>query len=383
MTTRFVVHTTAAVALAFAVPAVLQAQSVTLPPDGDNQKASVSQWVGLVEVSITYNSPDVTAPDGSDRKGKIWGELVPYGMGKEQFGTCGEQCPWRAGANENTVFTVSHDVKVEGQPLAAGSYGLFMIPGPTEWTVVFSRNSSSWGAYFYDAAEDALRVKVKPAASEYTHWLTYEFTDRQPDKTTAALKWENLRVPWTITVDNAVDLYVENLRRELRTSPGFSWEGWEKAARFCLDRKTNLKEALTWAQNAVTLPFIGKETFASLRTLADLEAANGLAAEAERTTQKALEHPTAGVLDLHQYGRQLLIQGEKQKALMVLELNAKRHPDTWPVNVGLARVYAAVGRTNDALKAAKAALLQAPDDVNKRNLTKMVQDLEAASKTAK
>ena len=114
-----------------------------------------------------------------------------------------------------------------------------------------------------------------------------------------------------------------------------------------------------------------------------MEAANSLAAEAERTTQKALEHPTAGVLDLHQYGRQLLIQGEKQKALMVLELNAKRHPDTWPVNVGLARVYAAVGRTNDALKAAKAALLQAPDDVNKRNLTKMVQDLEAASKTAK
>ena len=372
-----------ALAAAIAAPQAARAQSVTLPPDGDNQKASVSQWVGLVEVSITYNSPDVTAPDGSDRKGKIWGELVPYGMGKEQFGTCGEQCPWRAGANENTVFSVSHDVKVEGQPLAAGSYGLFMIPGPTEWTIVFSRNSSSWGAYFYDAAEDALRVKVKPAASEYTHWLTYEFTDRQPDKTTAALKWENLRVPWTITVDNAVDLYVENLRRELRTSPGFSWEAWEQAARFCLDRKTNLKEALTWAQNAVTLPFIGKETFASLRTLADLEAANGLAAEAERTTQKALEHPTAGVLDLHQYGRQLLIQGEKQKALMVLELNAKRHPNAWPVNVGLARGYAAVGRTQDALRAAKAALLQAPDDVNKRNLTKMVADLETAAKTVK
>jgi tetratricopeptide (TPR) repeat protein len=376
MKTRFVVHTAAAAAIALAVATALQAQSVTLPPDGDNQKASVSQWIGLVEVGITYHSPDVTAPDGSDRKGKIWGQLVPYGMAKESFGTCGDTCPWRAGANENTVFRVSHDVKVEGQPLAAGSYGLFMIPGQDEWTIIFSKNSTSWGAYYYDPAEDALRVKVKPAANEYTHWLTYEFTDRQPDRATVALKWELLRVPWTIVVDNLNDLYVENMRRELRTSPGFSWQAWEQAARFCFDRKVNLKEGLTWAQNAVSLRFIGQENFTTLRTLADLQAANGLAAEAEKSTQKALEHPTASMIDLHQYGRQLLTQGEKEKALKVFELNARRHPDVWPVNVGLARGYAAVGRTQEALKAAKAALLQAPDDVNRKNLEKMIADLQ-------
>ncbi len=377
------VATVLALAACATLPIAALAQSVTLPPDGNNPKASVSLSIGLVDVSITYHSPKVTGPDGSDRKGKIWGQLVPYGMANLGFGTCGDQCPWRAGANENTVFSVSGDVKIEGQPLPAGSYGLFMIPGQDEWTIVFSKNSTSWGSFFYEESEDQLRVKVKPVASEYHHWLTYEFTDRGLDKATAALKWELLEVPWTITVDNAIDLYAENLRRELRTSPGFTWQGWEQAARFCFDKKTNLKEGLNWAQNAVSLQFIGQENFTTLRTLSDLEAANGLAAEAEKTDQKALEHPTAGVIDLHAYGRQLVNQGQKEKALKVFEMNARRHPNVWPVNVGLARGYMAVGRTKDALKAAKAALLQAPDDVNKRNLTKMVADLEAAAKTAK
>lgn len=362
------------------VPVMASAQLITLPPDGGNQRASVSQWIGLVEVSVTYNSPDVTAPDGTDRTGKIWGQLVPYGMTNLGFGTCGDQCPWRAGANENTVFRVSHDIKVEGQPLAAGAYGLHMIAGPEEWTIIFSKNSTSWGSFFYNAAEDALRVKVKPKKCEYTHWLTYEFNDRKADRATVALKWENLEVPWTIAVDNVNDLYVENLRRELRSAPGFNALAWEQAARFCLRNKVNLEEGLRWAQNAISLPYIGRESFSALRTLADLQAANGLAVDAEKTMQKAIEHPTAGPLDLHQYGRQLLDQDSKEKALKVFEFNAKRFPNVWPVNVGLARGYAAVGRTQEALKYAKLAVQQAPDELNRTNLQKMVADLEATAK---
>ena len=364
------------------VPVLASAQIVTLPPDGKNQKASVSQWIGLVEVNVTYNAPKVTAPDGTDRTGKIWGQLVPYGMANLGFGTCGDQCPWRAGANENTVFRVSNDVKIEGQPLPAGSYGLHMIPGQDEWTIIFSKNFTSWGSFSYNQAEDALRVKVKPKKCEYNHWLTYEFIERLPDRATVALKWEYLEIPWVITVENGTDLYVENLRRELRNAPGFNWEGWQEAAKFCLDQKTNLKEALGWAQSAVSLPFIGQENFNTLQTLADLQAANGLPADADATMQKALEHPTARPIDLHQYGRQLLAAGEKDKALRVFELNAKKHPNAWPVNVGLARGYAAVGRTKDALKYAKLAVQQAPDEGNKKNLQKMIEDLEAG-KTVK
>lgn len=359
------------------MPSAAVAVTVTLPPDGANQKASVSQWIGLVEVNITYNAPKVTAPDGTDRTGKIWGQLVPYGMANLGFGTCGDQCPWRAGANENTVFRVSHDVKVEGQLLPAGSYGLHMIPGPEEWTIIFSKNYTSWGSFFYRQSEDALRVKVKPAKCEYTHWLTYEFTERRLDKATAALKWEYLQVPWTITVDDAIGLYVDNLRKELRNANGFNWEGWQEAAKFCVDNKTNLKEALTWAQNAVTLQYIGQENFATLETLAGAQAANGMTAEADATMQRAVDYPGASPLDLHRYGRELLGRGEKEKALKVFEANAKKHPNAWPVNVGLARGYAAVGRTQDALKYAKLAVQQAPDEANKKALQKMVEDLQA------
>ena len=131
-----------------AVPASAQS-ALTLPPSGDNQRSVVTQYMGLVSASIDYSSPDVTSPTGEDRRGKIWGQLVPYGMTDLGFNG-GKPSPWRAGANENTVFTVSHDVLVEGQPLPAGRYGLHMIPGPEEWTVVFSKNSSTWGSYWYE-----------------------------------------------------------------------------------------------------------------------------------------------------------------------------------------------------------------------------------------
>ncbi|HVN76566.1 MAG TPA: DUF2911 domain-containing protein [Thermoanaerobaculaceae bacterium] len=366
-----------AAGVAVAVPRTTRAQVVTLPPDGANQKASVSQWLGLVEVDITYNAPKVTAPDGTDRTGKIWGQLVPYGMATLGFGTCGDQCPWRAGANENTVFRVSHAVKIEGQPLPAGSYGLFMIPGPDEWTVVFSKNYTSWGSFFYNAAEDALRVKVKPAKCEYNHWLTYEFTERKLDRATVALKWEYLQVPWTITVDDPIGLYVANLREELRNTKGFNWEGWQEAAKYCLDNKTNLKEALAWAQNAVSLQYVGQENFSTLQTLAGAQEANGMTAEADATMQRALDYPGATPLDLHRYGRELLARGEKERALKVFEANAKKHPNVWPVNVGLARGYAAVGRTQDAIKYTKLAIPQAPDELNRKALQKMLEDLQS------
>ena len=103
------------------------AQSITLPPDGDNQRSEVTQQIGLVTVSVAYGSPDVHAPNGDDRRGKIFGTLVPYGIYDLAFNN--RKGPWRAGANENTVFTVSHPVTIQGQPLPAGRYGLHMIAG--------------------------------------------------------------------------------------------------------------------------------------------------------------------------------------------------------------------------------------------------------------
>ncbi|HEX2831448.1 MAG TPA: DUF2911 domain-containing protein [Thermoanaerobaculia bacterium] len=364
-----------AAALLLAVPAFGQLHG--LPPDGDNQRSTVTQNIGVVKVSIEYSSPDVHAPNGEDRRGRIWGELVPYGMSTQAFGTCGDQCPWRAGANYNTIFTVSHDVTVQGQPLAAGSYGLHMIPAKdADWTIIFSKNASSWGSFFYDVKDDALRVTTKPSKSDYHEWLTYEFTDRQADKATAALKWEELQVPFTIAVPDVAAVHLAAVRAELRDDTGFSWQNWVNAAQYALSVK-HPKEALEFADAAVNRRFVGLENFQTLNTLAMAQEAAGLATEAKATREKAMNHPTASAIDLHQYARQLLNQGKKEEALRIWELNSKRHPNQWPVNVGLARGYSANGKYKDALKYAKLALAQAPDDLNKRNLEAGIKKLEA------
>lgn len=132
----------------FLSAATLAAQfpGLTLPPSGGNQKAAVTQFIGPVKLTIEYSSPQVHGgPGAQDRRGKIWGQLVPYGMADLGFGN-GKPSPWRAGANENTVFETSHDVTVEGKPLGAGRYGLHMIPVKESWTLIFSKNSTSWAA---------------------------------------------------------------------------------------------------------------------------------------------------------------------------------------------------------------------------------------------
>jgi hypothetical protein len=372
---------TAALALALAGPA--PAQTVTTPPSGGNQRSIVTQGIGLVRVTVNYSSPHVHNPAANDRRGKIWGALVPYGVANLGFGTCGDQCPWRGGANENTVFTTSHDIKVQGEPLPAGTYGLHFVPDKEEWTIIFSKNHTSWGSYFYDAKEDALRVKAKPAKSaEFHEDLTYEFRDRQDDHATAVLRWEDLDLPFTITAD-ANQIYVENMRRELRSSPGFSWQGWHDAAQFCLQRKTNLDEALTWAQHSVDPAQGGQENFASLITLADLQTVTGHAADAKKVRERAFHAPDAGPIQIHVYARGLQAQGKPQEAMEVFESNAKLHPNVWPVHFGLARGHAGLGHRKEAIAEARLALPQAPDPANRKAIEDFIHQQEQEPEKAK
>lgn len=147
-------------------------------------KAGLSQTLGeATKISIVYGRPGV--------KGRtIWGDLVPYGQ------------VWRTGANENTTISFSNDILVEGQPLTAGTYGLHTIPAESEWVVIFSKNSTSWGSFSYNESEDALRVTVKPQQSEeFTEWLRFSFPQLTPgaDKAITSgqltLQWGNVQVP--------------------------------------------------------------------------------------------------------------------------------------------------------------------------------------------
>jgi hypothetical protein len=347
-----------------------------LPPNGENPQASVTQALGPVRVTIDYSSPRVVRGT-NDRRGKIWGELVPWGLTDLGFNGC-KECPWRGGANENTTFAVTHDVKVQGQPLPAGTYGLHMIPGQDEWTIIFSKDASAWGSYWYDSKQDAIRVKTKAGQSDYHEWLTYEFTERDPDKVTVALKWENLQVPFSISVDNVNQLWVDNMRTDLRGWSGFSWQNWQQAADFCAQNKTNLPEGLKWAERAVSDPSWsgGDENFVTLVTLSRLQELNGRTEEARKTFEKAIHHRTASPIQIHQAARQLMTGGKKEEAFRLFQLNAKRFPNQWPVHVGLMRGYAAAGDKKKALEEAKLALAQAPDEGNKKNIEGLIKQLQ-------
>lgn len=351
------------------------AQNISTPPSGDNQKASVSQWIGLVKVTIDYSSPDVHSPTGEDRTGHIWGELVPYGMHDLGFNDC-KSCPWRAGANENTAFAVSHDVTIEGQPLAAGRYGLHMVAGKDEWTVIFTKRADAWGSYFYEPSDEALRVTVKPSACEFHEWLTYEFTDRQPAQATVALRWEKLQVPFTIKVPDATALYAAKIQDEMHSGKAFDWWNLDAAAQFWLQNKLGAKQAVAWAEKAVAQPGVGNENFQTLSTLAMAHMAAGDEAAATRTIDRAMASGGLTATAMHGFARQLQGIGRPKDAMRVFETNAKRFNGQWPTGFGLARGYDGLGETAKAIAAAKKALPSAPDEPNRRNIEAFITRLE-------
>jgi predicted Zn-dependent protease len=168
------------------------------------------------------------------------------------------------------------------------------------------------------------------------------------------------------------------MRADLRGFAGFSWQNWQQAADFCAQSKVNLPEGLKWAERAVSDPTWGggDENFATLMTLSNLQKLNGRNEEAKKTFEKALNHPTAKPVLIHQAARQLLAGGEKAEAFRLFQLNAKRFPNQWPVHVGLMRGYAAMGDKKKALEEAKLALAQAPDEGNKKNIERLIKQLE-------
>ena len=352
-----------------------------LPPSGNNQKASVTQYIGPVRIDIEYSSPAVHGPNGKDRRGEIWGKLVPYGLTDLGFGN-GKPGPWRAGANENTVFSVSNDVNIEGKTLPAGRYGLHMIAGPEEWTVIFSKDANAWGSFYYEADHDQLRVTVKPHKHEYREYLTYEFPVRKPDQAVAELQWEELAVPWTIKVEDIDSLYISKIKENLTNVQGFGWRGWVAASQFLVSRNTHLDLALEWAEIAVSKPNIGEANFTTLSNKAAVLDKLGRGDEAAKTMDAAVHLSTASPFELHQYGRSLLAAKKPKEALAIFELNFQRNGDTWPVHVGLARGYAANGDIPKALEHAKKALAQAPDDLNRNSLKAMVASFESGKNIA-
>lgn len=359
------------ISIVLSVPGFSQETSeLSVPPNGDNERSEVSQWIGPVKISIDYHSPHVHNPPDKDRTGHIWGELVHYGFFDEGFGPT-KGAPWRAGANESTTITFSHDVKVEGKDLKAGTYALFLDAeqnGPWNW--IFSHHIG-WGSFQYDSKDDVLRVPATPQDVPFTEFLTYGFDERLPNSTLAFLQWEKKRIPFKIEVPNVNDLYVAELRQQLESWPGFRYEDWQTAAQFCADNKINLEEALVWADKAISGPFrgatIGHEDFTTLQTKADVLTAMGRNNEADAVMQKSLRLPGTDAYSLYAYGMGTLKGGNKAKAMEVFSLNRQQHPDErfW-TNLGMARGYTATGDKKNAIASWETVLKNIPADFSNR-----------------
>ncbi|WP_299162655.1 DUF2911 domain-containing protein [uncultured Eudoraea sp.] len=331
-----------------------------------SQKAKVSQRIGITDISISYSRPAV-----KDRE--VWGKLVPYGMNNLGFGTAKES-PWRAGANENTVIKFTNDVKIEGQPISAGKYGLHMIiTEGDKATVIFSKNYEAWGSYFYEPSEDALRVEVTTKEIPHTEELTYLFSQVDANSAVASLNWEKKQIPFKIEVD-VTNTVLADIRHKLQNSPGFNRQTWEQAANFSLNNGGDLDEALGWIDATIEGMFFSQKTFNNLSTKAKILAKQGKKAEADAVMDEALGLAT--IFEVHGYGRQLIAQGEKEKALEVFKMNAKKNKGQWPVDYGLARAYSAMGDNKTALKHLKIAAQRAPDQQNKDAIAANITKLE-------
>jgi hypothetical protein len=215
---------------------IAAAQQLDLPRP--SPKASVSQTVGVTDVTIHYSSPAVKGR-------KIWGELVPYGE------------VWRTGANENTTITFSTPVRIGGKELPKGTYGLQTLPAANEWTVIFSKDAELWGAFDYKPEHDALRIQAKPEPADFSERMTFAFEDTTDTSTKVVLRWEKLRVPFTIEADTT-KLTLERAKEAVR------WQTPYQAANYCIQNNTCLDEAGRWLDASLAL----QETWTNLRAKA-------------------------------------------------------------------------------------------------------------------
>ena len=320
----------------------LNAQNLTLPRV--SPAAEVSQTIGLSDITVNYSRPGV--------KGRaIWGGLVPYNNGIP--------FPWRAGANENTTISFSDDVKINGHFLPAGVYGFHIIPSESDWILIFNKHNKSWGSFFYDESQDALRITVAPEKAEFQEWLEYNFEKLTNNSVDVYMRWDRIKIKYTAEYD-INEIVLVSMRNELRSLPGFSWQGPMQAAQYCLNNSINYDEALQW----IDISIQRNPNFNNRSVKAQLLIKKGDTEEGETMLQNAIENSTEAELNL--YGYQLMNNGKLNEAIKIFKLNTERFPDEWNVYDSYAEALNKNGNKEDALKNYEIALSKAPENQKSR-----------------
>jgi tetratricopeptide (TPR) repeat protein len=325
------------------------AQSALLDLPRKSQNAKVSQTIGITDVTLSYSRPLVNGR-------KVWGGLVPYGE------------VWRAGANENSVITFSDPVSIEGKPLDKGTYGLFMIPKEDEWTIIFSKTATAWGAFTYKPDEDVLRVTVKPGASDFHDALAYDFDDLKADSALVTLRWDKVAVPFKVSVD-VPKIVEQSLEKQFRGIVQYTWVSYDDAANYFLDTKTDLPQALKYADQSIQ----AEERYDNLMTKSRILAAMGKTDEAKTFAAQALAKADAP--QSYQYARQLQRDHKQAEAFAIYQEMGKKYPANMFTYAGQARLAVGAGNYDEAVKQMKLCLAVAPDNA-KSQVQGLVNRLE-------
>ena len=269
-----------------------------------SQAASVTQRVGVTDITVTYSRPGVKGrpifgdpPKDSYAKGEATLDdqykrpegmvIVPYGH------------VWRTGANEATQFVVTDDVLINGQKLPAGSYSLHTIPGKDEWTIVFNGAANQWVSFDYDEKKDTLRVKAKPEwLKDNQEWLEYSFDPVTDNTATVNIRWEKVRVPFNVQVD-VVATTMQHAREAVAAAKAEDWRTPFNAAQYAKQNKMN-EDAGRWfdqSLKALDASIAAKETFQNLSAKANVLYASGKKDEAFAVAEKAIERGKADKAD--------------------------------------------------------------------------------------
>ena len=168
----FTVLAAISVAILVALPATAQERSNDRPKASPN--AAVTQTIGTTQVSLTYGRPSV-----NDRE-IFGGPVVPYDK------------VWRTGANESTAIIFSDDVLIEGEPVDAGTYSLYSVPGEETWSIIIN-DKLSWGTQ-YDVSEDVLRVEVDAEESFFVEQMLIYFEDISAESGNMVIHWADTKV---------------------------------------------------------------------------------------------------------------------------------------------------------------------------------------------
>jgi len=253
-------------------------------------KASVTQTIGVTDLTIVYSRPGVK---GRPIFGDAPATMEARAKGEATLDNQNERKPgepiapynhvWRAGANDATVFQVTDDVLINGQPLKAGTYSLHAVPGKDEWTIIFNSDAGQWGSFSYDSKKDALRVKTKPQpVGENQEWLIYTFDPVSENSATVNIRWEKVRVPFTVEVKDVKALWRAKADALIAANPANEVFPLQVAQTYAADK--NWDEALKFVDQSIKV----KETFRSLSAKANILWAAGRKQDALKVADAAI-----------------------------------------------------------------------------------------------